>query len=152
MHQVVVSTVDKFNGADRGIRESWATLFDRYGVDLVVCGHEHHYERSHPIRRQASNDTLTPIPVSTCTDTIDTTKGTVHMVIGGGSRSAPSKCAVLHTCSMPGHYRRGPVRPLDQQTPAHLRHRERALAGGPRPRPTLTASRLSTSIPTDSAA
>ncbi|NMH99690.1 purple acid phosphatase family protein [Pseudonocardia acidicola] len=90
MHQVVVSTVDKFNGADRGVRESWVPLFDRYGVDLVVCGHEHHYERSHPVRGQQPNDTLTPIPVATGTDTIDTTKGTVHMVIGGGGTSVPS--------------------------------------------------------------
>ena len=40
----------QFNGADLGIREEWVPLFDKYGVDLVVCGHEHHYERSHPIR------------------------------------------------------------------------------------------------------
>jgi 3',5'-cyclic AMP phosphodiesterase CpdA len=90
MHQVVVSTVDKFNGADLGVRESWVPLFDRYGVDLVVCGHEHHYERSHPIRGQQPNDTRTPIPVDTRTDVVDTSRGTVHMVIGGGGTSAPS--------------------------------------------------------------
>jgi 3',5'-cyclic AMP phosphodiesterase CpdA len=43
MHQVAISTADKFNGTDLGIREEWVPLFDRYGVDLVVCGHEHHY-------------------------------------------------------------------------------------------------------------
>jgi 3',5'-cyclic AMP phosphodiesterase CpdA len=90
MHQVVVSTADKFNGADRGIREEWVPLFDQYGVDLVVCGHEHHYERSHPIRGQQPNDTLTPIPVATDLSTIDTSQGTVHLVIGGGGTSAPS--------------------------------------------------------------
>ena len=52
MHQVAISTADKFNGADLGIRQEWLPLFDQYGVDLVVCGHEHHYERSHPIRGQ----------------------------------------------------------------------------------------------------
>ena len=52
MHQVAISTADKFNGADLGIRQEWVPLFDKYGVDLVVCGHEHHYERSHPIRGQ----------------------------------------------------------------------------------------------------
>ncbi len=50
MHQVAISTADMFNGADLGIRQEWLPLFDHYGVDLVVCGHEHHYERSHPIR------------------------------------------------------------------------------------------------------
>jgi hypothetical protein len=56
----------------------------------VVCGHEHHYERSHPIRGAEANPTLTPVPTGTATDVIDTTKGTVHMVIGGGGTSRPS--------------------------------------------------------------
>ncbi|SOD72285.1 3',5'-cyclic AMP phosphodiesterase CpdA [Jatrophihabitans sp. GAS493] len=90
MHQVVISTADQFNGADLGIRQEWVPLFDRYGVDLVVCGHEHHYERSHPIRGQQSNATLTPVPAATRTDVIDTSLGTVHMVLGGGGTSAPS--------------------------------------------------------------
>jgi 3',5'-cyclic AMP phosphodiesterase CpdA len=90
MHQVAISTVDKFNGADLGIREEWVPLFDKYGVDLVVCGHEHHYERSHPIRGREENPTLTPVPTATATDVIDTTRGTVHMVIGGGGTSVPS--------------------------------------------------------------
>ena len=90
MHQVAVSTADKFNGADLGIREEWVPLFDQYGVDLVVCGHEHHYERSHPIRGQESNATLTPVAAATATDVIDTSNGTVHMVIGGGGTSVPS--------------------------------------------------------------
>jgi 3',5'-cyclic AMP phosphodiesterase CpdA len=90
MHQVAVSSADKANGADLGIREEWVPLFDKYGVDLVVCGHEHHYERSHPIRGREPNATLTPIPSATATDVIDTTKGCVHMVIGGGGTSKPT--------------------------------------------------------------
>jgi hypothetical protein len=90
MHQVAISTADKFNGADLGIREEWAPLFDRHGVDLVVCGHEHHYERSHPLRGHDVNATLTPRTAATATDVIDTRQGTVHMVIGGGGTSRPS--------------------------------------------------------------
>ncbi|MEE9095255.1 purple acid phosphatase family protein [Pseudarthrobacter phenanthrenivorans] len=90
MHQVVISTAGSFNGADLGIRQEWVPLFDKYGVDLVVCGHEHHYERSHPIRGQQKNATLTPIPADTRKDVIDTTKGTVHMVLGGGGTSVTS--------------------------------------------------------------
>jgi hypothetical protein len=90
MHQVAISTADMANGADLGIREEWLPLFDTYGVDLVVCGHEHHYERSHPIRGRQAGATLTPIPAATATDVIDTTRGTVHMVIGGGGTSRPS--------------------------------------------------------------
>jgi 3',5'-cyclic AMP phosphodiesterase CpdA len=90
MHQVAISTADKFNGADLGIREEWSPLFDRYGVDLVVCGHEHHYERSHPLRGHETNPTRTPRPAATGTTLIDTTQGTVHMVLGGGGTSRPS--------------------------------------------------------------
>jgi len=89
MHQVAISTA-MANGADLGIRQEWVPLFDKYGVDLVVCGHEHHYERSHPIRGRESNATLTPIAAATATDVIDTSMGTVHMVIGGGGTSVPT--------------------------------------------------------------
>src|SRR6202011_2068998 len=64
---------------------------DQYRVDLVVCGHEHHYERSHPLRGTLDSETRTPIPVDTSrTDVIDTTRGTVHLVIGGGGTSKPT--------------------------------------------------------------
>ena len=90
MHQVAISSADNFNGADLAIRQEWLPLFDEYGVDLVLCGHEHHYERTHPIRGAQPNAVLTPIPVATATDVIDTTKGTVHMIVGGGGTSLPS--------------------------------------------------------------
>ena len=38
-----------------GIREDWLPLFDRYNVDLVVCGHEHHYERTYAVRGHAAH-------------------------------------------------------------------------------------------------
>jgi 3',5'-cyclic AMP phosphodiesterase CpdA len=90
MHQPVISTAGRSNGADLGVRENWSPLFDRYGVDLVVCGHEHHYERSHPVRGRQPTDTRTPVPTQTSTDVVDTGRGTVHMVIGGGGTSAPT--------------------------------------------------------------
>ncbi|MFL6117007.1 MAG: purple acid phosphatase family protein [Catenulispora sp.] len=90
MHQVMISSSDA-NGADLGIREQWGPLFDQYEVDLVVCGHEHDYERSHPIRGAVSgSETLTPNPVATDTAHIDTSKGTVHMVLGGGGTGSPT--------------------------------------------------------------
>jgi 3',5'-cyclic AMP phosphodiesterase CpdA len=90
MHQTAISTARGGNGADLGIRQDWLPLFDRYGVDLVVCGHEHHYERSYSVRGSARTDTLTPLPVNTRADLIDTSRGTVHLVIGGGGTSVPT--------------------------------------------------------------
>jgi hypothetical protein len=95
MHQVAMSSAN-FNGADLGIREEWLPLFDEYGVDLVVAGHEHHFERTHAVRgadhanlAPSGKDLLTPLPMTSGdTTTFDTTLGTVHMILGGGGHSA----------------------------------------------------------------
>ena len=91
------------NGSDKGIREAWLPLFDRYGVDLVLCGHDHDYERSYPVRgcnHRAGVDattgevveTLQPRPVGSNDPdrtTFDTSHGTIHLILGGGGTSAP---------------------------------------------------------------
>jgi 3',5'-cyclic AMP phosphodiesterase CpdA len=88
MHQVSMSSAH-FNGADLGIRENWLPLFDQYGVDLVVAGHEHHFERTFPVRGILPASTLlTPAPKGTDPYLMDTSTGTVHMIIGGGGHSA----------------------------------------------------------------
>ncbi|HOX40294.1 MAG TPA: metallophosphoesterase family protein [Candidatus Brocadiia bacterium] len=40
------------------IRKEWCALFDQYHVDLVMCGHTHHYMRTLPIR----NGKVAPSP------------------------------------------------------------------------------------------
>jgi len=90
MHQVAMSSAH-FNGADLGIRQNWLPLFDKYGVDLVVAGHEHHFERSFPVRGVLSGSSLlTPAPQSSDSALMDTSLGTVHMIIGGGGHSTPT--------------------------------------------------------------
>ena len=90
MHQVAMSSAH-FNGADLGIRQNWLPLFDKYGVDLVVAGHEHHFERTFPVRGVLSGSTLlTPAPQSSDPYLMDTSAGTVHMIIGGGGHSTPT--------------------------------------------------------------
>lgn len=103
MHQDALSSSKNGNGSDKGIRESWLPLFDRYGVDLVLCGHDHDYERSWPVRgcnhnvgrdaqTGASVDTCQPNPVirSEPTDRrFDTRLGTIHLILGGGGTSVP---------------------------------------------------------------
>ena len=93
MHQVAMSSAH-FNGADLGIRENWLPLFDKYGVDLVVAEHEHHFERSFPVRGVLPGSTLlTPAPQGTDPYLMDTSTGTVHMIIGGGGHSTPTPVA-----------------------------------------------------------
>jgi len=83
MHQVAMSSA-RLNGADLGIRQELLPLFDSYGVDLVVAGHEHHYERTFPVRGVLPGGLLTPAPQGSDPAEMDTRDGTVHMIIGGG--------------------------------------------------------------------
>ena len=103
MHQVAMSSAH-FNGADLGIRQEWLPLFEQYGVDLVVAGHEHHYERTHAVHGfdasivgPTGTKLLTPAPQTSDLDVIDTTKGTVHMIIGGGGHSFPTAPTAFDT-------------------------------------------------------
>jgi len=103
MHQDALSSSKTGNGSDKGIREAWLPLFDRYGVDLVLCGHDHDYERSYPVRGCNHNkgtdiatgrvvDTLQPrpvVPAAAGATSFDTSHGTVHLILGGGGTSAP---------------------------------------------------------------
>jgi hypothetical protein len=96
MHQVVMSSSDQ-NGADLGIRQDFVPLFDRYGVDLVLAGHEHHFERTFPVRGVLpGSDLLTPAPQGRDPDVMDTRDGYVHMIIGGGGTSDPTLPSEFH--------------------------------------------------------
>ena len=69
MHQDALSSSKNGNGSDKGLRESWLPLFDKYGVDLVLCGHDHDYERSWPVRgcnHNVGRDAATGSTVDTC--------------------------------------------------------------------------------------
>jgi 3',5'-cyclic AMP phosphodiesterase CpdA len=88
MHQVAMSSA-RLNGADLGIRRELMPVFDAYGVDLVVAGHEHHYERTFPVRGVLPGSSLlTPAPRGDDPAEMDTRDGTVHMIIGGGGHPA----------------------------------------------------------------
>jgi Purple acid Phosphatase, N-terminal domain/Calcineurin-like phosphoesterase len=100
LHQCACSSSRDGNGSDLGIRESWLPLFDQYEVDLVLCGHDHDYERSFPVRgfdpsagtsvaTGAPVDTRRPHPVTTVDSGVfDTSQGTVHLVLGCGGTDA----------------------------------------------------------------
>jgi 3',5'-cyclic AMP phosphodiesterase CpdA len=114
MHQVAMSSAH-FNGADLGIRQELLPLFDAYGVDLVLAGHEHHFERTFPVRGILPGSALlTPAPQSFDPAQMDTRHGTVHMTIGGGGNPGPTPASsfdspaagVLITGVTPG----GPLR------------------------------------------
>jgi 3',5'-cyclic AMP phosphodiesterase CpdA len=89
-HQLVVSSANA-NGSDLGLRQHLQPLLDRYGVDLVLSGHDHNYERSFALRgTDPGSPTLRPAIASRALDVVDTTKGTVYLVLGGGGTSVPT--------------------------------------------------------------
>lgn len=109
------ASVDTGNSCDMGVRTAWGPLFDKYEVDLTLTGHNHNYCRSLPTRGYdppsgktkgaltnpfgtyasgATIDTRRPTAVQTEALEIDgeqvwdTSKGTVHLVVGGGGASS----------------------------------------------------------------
>jgi hypothetical protein len=83
MHQPAMSTSDA-EGSDLGIRQNWMPLFYQYGVDFVLAGHDHDYERSYVVKGTDPNTVLRPTVVSTELTNIDSDLGLVHLVIGTG--------------------------------------------------------------------
>jgi hypothetical protein len=89
MHYPVMSTA---GGSDLGLRQTFQPLFDRYGVDLVLTGHSHDYERMYPVRGVvAGSPTLEPqVATTTEGDGYDTSLGAVHLVVGTGGVALPT--------------------------------------------------------------
>ena len=88
VHYPVLSSA---GGADLGLRQQYQPIFDRHGVDLVLTGHSHDYERMYPVRGVVRDSpTLQPAVVSTASDGYDTAKGAVHLVVGTGGVALPT--------------------------------------------------------------
>lgn len=77
----VYSTGDRY-GAELGAQESWAPLFDKHGVDLVLAGHNRVYERTDPIK--AGKGTRKVPPGGTV---VAKTDGTTYLTAGGGGQA-----------------------------------------------------------------
>ncbi|HUR14272.1 MAG TPA: metallophosphoesterase family protein [Mycobacteriales bacterium] len=74
MHQAAFSSSSK-HGSDLGVQTTWLDLFSKYGVDLVLQGHDHVYERTHAMRGMAVADDSGPYRTDT---------GTVFVLVGNG--------------------------------------------------------------------
>lgn len=77
MHHCAYST-NKAHGSEGGIRDRWVRLFDQYGVDLVISGHNHAYERTHPLRAGVVVKKVAKGGV------VDSSIGTTYLTVGGG--------------------------------------------------------------------
>jgi hypothetical protein len=65
------------------LTEVYHPLFDQYGVDLVLSGHDHNYHRTYPIKYNPSNPTRPIITNNNPNDYIDP-QGQIYAVVGTG--------------------------------------------------------------------
>jgi len=70
-----------FHGSDGGNRGRWQTILEDAGVDLVVNGHNHCYERTHPMRAGEPVHDVGP------GGTFDSATGTTYLTAGGAGQA-----------------------------------------------------------------
>jgi hypothetical protein len=113
-----------FHGSDGGNRRRWESILERHGVDLVVNGHNHSYERTHPLRGGA------PVAEAGNGSTVDSSKGTTYLTAGGAGQAEYPTSA--HPVSyvvaerVPGLY--GGVRVPELATWSSVRHLAHSVA------------------------
>lgn len=77
----VAYTSPAFIGSIRAIRDTYHPLFEKYGVDLVIQGHSHNYQRSYPIKFN-HNDSLNPFVTDKNTTYYHHPKGQIYLIVG----------------------------------------------------------------------
>jgi hypothetical protein len=75
--------------SDSLLRDTYHPLFDQYGVDLVLQGHNHNYQRSYPISYNNNNNnsnanSFNPTITSVYTNTFNNPRGEVYVIAGTG--------------------------------------------------------------------
>ena len=64
-------------------RNTYHPLFDQYGVDLVLQGHVHNYQRTFPLKYNPSSPS-SPIKTSSSTSTYSDPEGEIYAIVGTG--------------------------------------------------------------------
>lgn len=78
---------------DLSVRKELSPLFDLYGVDVVITGHAHFYERTYPVY---ANETLADSDPSRSTDP----SAPIYLVTGGGGASPDVSCGSKRSWSV----------------------------------------------------
>ncbi|MEC4017242.1 purple acid phosphatase family protein [Streptomyces sp. H27-D2] len=79
-HHCAFSTTSA-HASEGGVREEWVPLFEKHGVDLVVNGHNHVYERTDAIR---GGEVAKPLPIGA---SVDSREGIVYVTAGGAGKA-----------------------------------------------------------------
>jgi 3',5'-cyclic AMP phosphodiesterase CpdA len=70
------------------MREKYQPVFDKYGVDIVLQGHNHIYDRTLPIKLNPNNISKPIVDESNDTNKFVNPEGSIYSVIGLGGRSS----------------------------------------------------------------
>jgi predicted MPP superfamily phosphohydrolase len=76
-------TLPSTHAAISALRSTYHPLFEQYGVDLVLQGHNHNYQRTYPIKFN-STDPSHPIETSTNTTSYTDPDGQIFVTVGTG--------------------------------------------------------------------
>ncbi len=68
---------------ESNLRDTYHRLFDQYGVDLVLQGHLHNYQRTYPIMYN-QYDSLNPIVTDNNKNTYFNPPGAIFLIVGSG--------------------------------------------------------------------
>ncbi len=71
---------------DKNLRETYHHVFDKYGVDPVLEGHVHNYQRSYPIIYNSQNPS-NPTITSCRKDSYSNPDGEVYIIVGTGGEN-----------------------------------------------------------------
>ncbi|WP_223735808.1 purple acid phosphatase family protein [Streptomyces purpurogeneiscleroticus] len=94
------------HASDGGVRDAWLPLFEKHGVDLVINGHNHIYERTDAIK---GTDVSRKVPVGGSVDSAR--EGIVYVTAGGAGKE-------LYKFPVPDSYE-GHVKDLDEVDTYH---------------------------------
>jgi acid phosphatase type 7 len=83
MHHQSMFSAAESHGSSLFLQENWQPLVDQYRLDLVLAGHDHDFEVSHPMVGQ----TVMP----------STAEGTVYVVVGGAGAELYGAGSLFHT-------------------------------------------------------
>jgi predicted phosphodiesterase len=80
MHKPMYTSLS-FHTGESAMRDKYHPLFDQYGVDLVLYGHNHAYERSYPMKYHQANPSI-PIITNRSNGSYNDPQGEIFATVG----------------------------------------------------------------------
>lgn len=97
------SAHSNFTPVPTSLRETYHPLFDKYGVDLVLQGHVHNYQRTFPLNYGSANSSE---PIITSLNKADYTdpEGPIFAIVGTGGIATPGKTSFHNFTGSPAEF------------------------------------------------